>query len=157
MRISGRLACWALLGIVGCGGNAHEHIHGLGGHTHAAPHGGTLIVLGDESAHLEWVLDSATGKVDLYVLDGEAINGVQVAHETLRFAIEGVPSVGTVELSAVASSLSGETVGSTSRFQGEIAGLKGVEKFDATLEAIIVRGVEFRGVSFPYPEGNDVQ
>ena len=162
MRTTLRLACltWvAAIGLVGCGSDAHDHIHGIGGHTHGhahvAPHGGTLIVLGEESAHLEWVMDAASGKVDLYVLDGEAINGLPVPQESLRFAIEGVPELTSVELQAVASSLSGETVGNSSRFQGEIAGLKGAEQFKATLEAITVRGVDFRGVSFPYPEGNE--
>jgi len=32
-----------------------------GGHEHHAPHGGTLVVFGDEAAHVELVLDPKTG------------------------------------------------------------------------------------------------
>ena len=33
-------------------------------HEHTAPHGGTLVVFGDEFAHIELVLDQTTGKLN---------------------------------------------------------------------------------------------
>jgi hypothetical protein len=41
-------------------------------HEHTAPHGGSLVEFGEEFAHIELVLDSATGVLTAYVLDGEA-------------------------------------------------------------------------------------
>ena len=45
-------------------------------------------------------------------------------------------------------------MGNTSEFRGESPRLKGLERFEVTLERITVRGVEFTTVSFPVPEGS---
>ena len=50
--------------------------HSGHGHHHVAPHGGTLVVFGNEFAHLELVLDLSVGKLDAYFLDGMAVMGV---------------------------------------------------------------------------------
>ena len=50
-------------------------------HEHTAPHGGTLVVFGNEFAHIELVLDQTTGKLTAYVLDGEAEKSVQTLTE----------------------------------------------------------------------------
>ena len=50
-------------------------------HQHKAPHKGTLVEFGEEFAHLELVLDQATGKISAWVLDGEAEKAVRVAQK----------------------------------------------------------------------------
>ncbi len=47
-------------------------------HEHKSPHGGALLEVGAEVAHLELVHDEKAGKVTLYVLDGEAKNAVPI-------------------------------------------------------------------------------
>ncbi len=55
----------AMAAVASAHGDADTDAHQSGhGHEHAAPHGGTLIVLGDEFAHLELVLDPGTGEQD---------------------------------------------------------------------------------------------
>ncbi|MGA1779859.1 MAG: hypothetical protein ACO4CW_05925 [Planctomycetota bacterium] len=130
----------------------HDHDHG---HHHVAPHGGALAVLGSEFAHIEWVGDPATGRFTVYVLDGEAVGGVPIGDDELRFTVtEGGKSFPVVARAA-ANPLSGEEVGATSEFRGESPELVGKERFEVVLERITVRGVEFAAVSFAVPEGNE--
>lgn len=53
----------------GAGSEQHAHDHD---HAKAGPHGGRLIELGREEYHGEWVHDDQSGKVTVYMLDGEA-------------------------------------------------------------------------------------
>ena len=81
-------------------------------HEHSAPHGGTLVVLGDEFVHLELVLDPKGGKLTAYVLDGEAERGIAVRQPSL--GIEVQPEGGerfALALKPVANVLTGETQG----------------------------------------------
>jgi hypothetical protein len=52
-----------------------------GGHNHGAVkanHGGKIIELSGEVAHLEYVHDAAVGKITIYVLDGAAKNALSI-------------------------------------------------------------------------------
>jgi hypothetical protein len=133
-------------------------------HAHTAPHGGTLIALGDHVAHLELVLDAATGKLSGFVLDGEAEKGVRIAQDVLMIhieerrlkgATEGDRSPVKVELAAVANALTGEKPGDTSEFVATSNTLKGVERFLGFVDKITVKGQEFLRVSVTYPDGNE--
>ena len=125
-----------------------------GGHEHTAPHGGTLLGFGDEFAHLELVLDEATGKLTAYALDGEAEKAVPLKQETIEIEVKGSTPF-TVKLNAVENKLTGETKGSTSQFEAQEAKLKGLQKFDAVLKSISIKGKEFKNVEFKFPEGNE--
>lgn len=122
------------------------------GHDHEAPHGGSLVELGDEYAHVELVLDSATGTLTAYVLDGEAEAAVRVTQATLVLRLE-VPgrAPGPITLAAVENALTGETRGDTSQFQSVVPALKGVNRFHGSLAALTVRGREFRDVAVEFP------
>lgn len=125
-------------------------------HEHHAPHGGSLEVLGEEAAHVELVLDPATGGLTSYVLDGEAEKPVRVAQPKLVLKIEDLPGgPTTVELTAVANPLTGETVGDTSQFEGRSDKLKGATKFEGSLATITARGVKFDAVAIGFPGGNE--
>jgi len=51
-----------------------EHKHA----EHKAPHGGTLLEVGDDAAHVELVHDEKAGKITLYILNKEAKSAVAV-------------------------------------------------------------------------------
>ena len=125
-------------------------------HEHHPPHQGVLIVLGEEFAHLELVLDSSTGTLTAYSLDGEAENAVPLTHPEI--VIKVTPPNGAtfdLPLRAVENPLTGETVGNTSEFQGQADGLRGVEKFVGSIIAVTTKGQDFKNVSFSFPKGND--
>lgn len=132
---------------------------GGGGHEHAAPHGGTLVVLGDEFAHLEFVLDAPAGRLTVYALDGEAEGAVRLAQERLELLVETMTASGqspfVLHLEAIANPLTGEARGRTSQFAAVSDNLRGVTRFDATLRFVSIRGREFTNVAFNFPQGNE--
>ena len=121
-------------------------------HHHTAPHGGALVVLGEELAHLEFVLDQKTGTLTAYVLDGEAENAVRIPGTALELKLA---KDSALSLQPVADELTGETKAETSTFRGESEGLKGVDSFEAVLVSIDVKGQSFNDVAFRFPEGNE--
>lgn len=138
------------------GEDDHDHDHDHQGHAHTAPHGGTLVVLGDEFAHLELVLDAAAGQLTVYVLDGEAVGGVRLAQEQLELLIR-LPEHDDdvlVVCHAAPNVLTGETIGDTSEFRGASRSLIGASRFDVAIKSITIKGQEFAGLRFPFPEGN---
>ena len=126
-------------------------------HEHTAPHGGTLVVFGDEFAHIELVLDQTTGKLTGYVLDGEAEKSVRLSQKTIELKIhrEDIESDFTLQLSGVANVLTGETEGDTSQFAAQSDELKGVSEFHAEIVSITVQGQMFTDIDFEFPEGNE--
>lgn len=122
------------------------------GHEHAAPHGGTLVELGDEFAHIELVLDAASGTLTAYSLDGEAEAGVRLAQPaiTVRFVRPGEPPR-EVTLPAIANPLTGETATDSSQFRAIIPALKGATTFDGSIARVVVRGTQFDDVAFRFP------
>ncbi len=124
------------------------------GHKHEPPHGGTLIEFGEEFAHLEIVLDSATGKLTGYTLDGEAEKSVRIAQETIIIEIEK-PSKFILTLQAVDNSLTGEKRGATSEFVGQSDQLKNLAEFSGHISTINIRGRQFKTVDFDFPKGNE--
>jgi hypothetical protein len=107
-----------------------------------APHGGTLVELGEHVANLELLLDASTGTVTAYVLDGHADQAVRL--EQKEIVLQGKPL--SVTLQAVGSPLTGETPGNTSQFQGQSEVLKGAKEFDGTVVRVVVKGREFSNV-----------
>ena len=126
-------------------------------HEHTAPHGGTLVVFGDEFAHIELVLDQTTGKLTGYVLDGEAEKAVRLSQKTVELKIhrEDTESDFTLQLSGVANVLTGETEGHTSQFAAQSDQLKGASEFHAEIVSIAIKGQMFTDIDFEFPEGNE--
>ena len=135
--------------------HAHEGEDGGHGHHHEAPRGGALVVLGEEFAHLELILDGETGGLNLWVLDAHAAEAVRIEASELELTVtlEGGEAE-TVTLAAQESTLTGEKVGDSSEFRGTWEALVGVEAFQASLKSISIKGSTFEAVSFSYPEGN---
>ena len=151
----------AMAAVASAHGDADNDAH-ESGHEHSAPHGGTLVVLGDEFAHIELVLDQGTGELTAYVLDGEAESPVRLEQENIEIRI-AVPDTGGNEpaselplrLRAVYNILTGEKEGDTSAFAAQSDNLKGLKQFGAVITAITVKGREFQEVEFRFPEGNE--
>jgi hypothetical protein len=125
-------------------------------HEHKAPHGGALVELGEEFAHLEFVLDSTKGTLTAYVLDGEAEQAVRVTAPSIDVTV--TPKQGaavSLQLRAVESPLTGETLGDTSQFATMSPKLARVTRFEGVVNVVTVRGREFRRVAFRYPEGSE--
>ncbi len=141
--------------LVGCAQTPTQDSKPEHHHHHQAPHGGTLIVFGQELAHLELLLDEA-GQLTGYVLDGGAENGVRLRGTVLEIEIEMLNGqTGTVVLNPVADELTGETAEETSQFRGSSELLKGATAFTGTLKKIEVKGQLFENTQFRFPEGNE--
>ncbi|MBE2216452.1 MAG: hypothetical protein IAE82_21455 [Opitutaceae bacterium] len=121
-----------------------------GHHEHVAPHGGTLVAVGDHQFNLELVHDAEDGRLTAYVLDAHAENFV-------RLPIQGFALIALVNgrreslpLAAVGNPVTGETIGDTAEFAGFAEWLKGRVAFDAYIPAIDIRGTTFTDVRFAF-------
>ena len=122
----------------------HDHDHGEEGHVHTAPHGGELLVLAEEFAHVELVLDRATGTLDAYSLGAHADTPVRLAQESLTVVLPDFE----LELAAVASTLTGDTVGDASRFQVTDERLATDAELSGTVKWVESLGQRFEDVEF---------
>lgn len=157
------LASW--IGATSCGdGHGHDHDHDHPhshdgeGHVHVAPHGGTLVVLGEEFAHVEFTLDPETGELSAYMLSSHAENPIRLAQES--FTLEVTPEDGgeafELAVGAHADSLSDETVGDTSVFRITDERLVGLDHFEGHIDALTgFKGQDFKDVHFHFPEDED--
>ena len=60
------------------GGEAHAGHNHSHGHVHTAPHGGTLVELGNHAYNVELLRDPATGKLTAWILDAHAENFIRI-------------------------------------------------------------------------------
>ncbi len=126
-----------------------------GGHHHEPPHGGTAIDLGDEEAHLEFVLDAAAGKLTCYVLKPHMSGFQRITQESLELAATVGGRTETLTLKAVANAATGEKVGDTSQFEAQADWLKTAKSFDAEVKSAVVLGKTFTATKFNFPKGNE--
>jgi hypothetical protein len=152
----GKVVLLAALLQAGCDSKAEDKQGKGAKHEHKAPHEGTLVEFGGEFAHLELVLDGATGKLTGYVLDGEAEKPVRLNQGDIAVRVRK-PAGFVVSLAAAGNALTGEKPGDTSQFEGRSDGLKGLKEFDAAVSKITVKGREFSDVPFSYPKGNEAK
>ena len=111
-------------------------------HEHAAPHGGKLVEIGEELAHLEVVWKAETGDLRIYVLDGEARNGVPLTQVAMKLKVDQQ----NYELAAQSNSLSGEKPGNSSEFAGKLESLKNQSTWKGVVERVELKGQKFDGL-----------
>lgn len=131
-----------------------SHQEGAGHHEHVAPHGGTLIELGEHQYQLEWVSDSGVGRLTLYVLDAHAENYVRIAMPSIVVLLKTPQGNAEVRLQAVGNSKTGETVGDTSQFEILDGAWKGVRSFEGVFQEVLIRGTRFHDVPFKAASAN---
>ena len=121
-------------------------------HEHHAPHGGCLVEVGEEFAHVELLLEADTASLKAYVLDGEAENSVRITQRTLRLRlVDG----GLLVLRAHADPLTGESPGNSSEFSLHSAKLLGRRRLVGVVERLVIRGGRFKDLPFSYmPDSN---
>lgn len=121
-----------------------------GAHTHVAPHGGTLIEVGEHQFSIELVHDAAAGRLTAYVLDAHAENFVRLTSPTFTLValVQGQPQ--SLTMAAVANPSTGETVGDTAEFSAQAGWLRGRVAFDAYIPRIEIRGAVFLDVRFAF-------
>ena len=149
-------AAVALATFTGCkpaNPSSHGHSHG-GGHHHEPPHGGTAIDLGEEEAHLEFVLDAAAGKLTCYVLKGHMSGFQRITQESLELAATVGGKAELLSLKAFANAATGEKPGDTSQFEAQADWLKTAKSFDAVLKSVSVKGKDYTALKFNFPKGS---
>jgi hypothetical protein len=137
----------AILLLTSGGCSKPESSAGSGGHAHRAPHGGTLVEVGEHAYNVELVRDAAAGKLTAYVLDGHAENFIRISAPAIELVAITGGERRPLTLRAVANSATGETVGDTSQFEGQADWLKNTAEFPGEIPAIEIRGTKFRGVA----------
>jgi hypothetical protein len=142
------LGVLALTAFSACGQKT-EHAHGA--HVHKAPHGGTLVELGDHAYSLELVRDNVAGRLTAYVLDGHAEKFVRIKAPTIDLIAMPGGKFTPVSLKAVANSATGETVGDTSQFEAQVDWLKSAEEF-AGIVTVEIKGTKFEKVEYALPK-----
>jgi len=122
-------------------------------HAHAAPHGGTLVELGEHAFNLEFVRDAATGKLTAYLLDGHAESFVRISAPSFEITATVAGAKQTLTLVAVANAATGEKVGATSQFEATADWLKTTATFEGVITSLSIRDNAFKGVAFKFPQG----
>ncbi len=144
------MAAGLAAGLAGCPKSPDHALPAVapGGHAHIAPHGGTLVALGEHSFNLELVRDGDLGKLSAYVLDGHAENFVRITLTSFEVVAIAGGERRPLVLRAVANSATGETVGDTSQFEAQADWLKKVAKFPGSIPYLEIRGTTFQNVAF---------
>ena len=119
-------------------------------HVHTAPHGGTLIELGEHAFNLELVRDAAAGKLTAYILDGHAESFVRVSAPSFEIIATVAGAKQKLTLVAVANAATGEKVGATSQFEATADWLKNTATFEGVINGLTIRDNPFKGVPFKF-------
>ncbi len=161
------LSCMVLALLTGCPAeetqsyNDAEQNHETGGHDHShdhgaeGPHGGHVIELGEETAHLE-VTMGADRTITVYVLGGDMESPMQVAVGDILFELEGEGDE-EVELELTPMPLEGEEEGKSSVFvvKSDLVpeAVTDIEKLHGHIH-ITIDGTEYEG-ELEHDHGDD--
>ena len=102
--------------------------------------------VGEEYAHLELLWDVGKGTLTAYVLDGECESSLRLEQTELQLQGNGWKG----SLKAVASPLSGETVGDTSQFSGSLPALRGRTQWNGAIRSLTVQGRTLENLPLVY-------
>ena len=113
------------------------------------------MVLGDESFHIEFVLQSTNQQLEAYILDGHMDEYVRLEIPSFEVLAKLPDGNETILFQAVTNLATGETVGDTALFRADTDPLQGAVEFDAEIVSIEIRSNRFENVAFHFPVGND--
>lgn len=120
-------------------------------HGHVAPHGGTLVEVGEHQFNLEFVRDAEAGTLTAYVLGAHAADFVRVPLKEIALVIGAGGRTERLVLAAQANALSGEVVGDTATFAGQAMWLRSTAEFKGRVPVLEIRGVVFKDLVFTFP------
>ncbi|MEE8105037.1 MAG: hypothetical protein V3T86_05835 [Planctomycetota bacterium] len=149
-----RLATYLIASLAfACGQNGDDHNTGSEktdsqGHAHAAKFGGTLVEIGDHFAQAEIVFDNETGLITVYFWDGHVETPRRLKAKTIAATVTTPTGDVEVALAAQADALAGETIGNSSRFEAEVAALKGADAVKGSFGPLDFAGKIFAEVKF---------
>ena len=146
------LASLIAFGQAGCGGG-HDHSE-AGPHHHDPPHGGAGVTLGDEEAHIEFLVDAEAGTVTAWFFKPHMEQYLRIKAESFVVLAKLPDGEAKLIFAAVANAGTSETVGDTSQFVARADWLAGSGSFDAVLQEVSIRGTVYRSIGFNYPKGN---
>jgi hypothetical protein len=141
-----------------CDKHDHDHEHEAEsaqehGHTHEPLiAGGALVELGDHAANIEVHLNPEAGVLEIYLVDAHATDYVRSSQASLDLTVQregGSPF--KLTLAQVASTLSGETVGDSAKYQVQDDLLKGLAKLQGKVASVSVMGSTYSDVEFAWP------
>ncbi len=127
----------------------HDDAHASHDAHFKPPHGGVLVELGEDVAHVEVVVDRTAGTFTLYFLDCDQ-RAVRLSQPAVQVELRIGDSEETrpLPLEPVASTLTGETRGDTSQFSAAADWLRTGERIAGVIEAVTIRGQTMDGVPF---------
>jgi hypothetical protein len=140
--------------VAGCSKSGSDHAGHDHHHHHTAPHGGTLVELGDHLFNVELVRDAAAGKLSLYVLDAHAENFVRTALPGIALTVQAGAATHTLPLLPVANAATGETVGDTALYEATAAWLTTTATFTGEIPRLELKGRTFTNVKFSFPDNH---
>jgi hypothetical protein len=130
---------------------SHDHdktsAHAHSGHVHTAPHGGTLVEIGDHAYNVELLRDKTAGKLTAWVLDAHAENFVRLKAPALALVAMPGGTFTPLSLKAVANPVTGEKVGDTSQFEVEADWLKTAGAFSGIF-TVEINGTVYKDVAY---------
>ena len=145
--------------LIGCGSDhTHEHDHDhehkhSEPHYHEPPHGGAGVTLGDEDAHIEFLVEPQDGIVYAWFFKPHMASYLRVQFESFNIVVKKPDGEVEWKFEAVANPGTGETVGDTSQFEAKVDEIE-EKPFDAVIPEITVLGKGYKNVAFNYPKGN---
>jgi hypothetical protein len=116
-------------------------------HSHRAPHGGTLVELGDHLYNVELVRDRTAGKLTAWIFDAHAENRVRIQSPTIDLIAMPGGQFTRLPLEPVANPATGETIGDTSQFEAQADFLKTAGEF-AGIVSVEIKGTRFDKVPY---------
>jgi len=119
-------------------------------HVHVAPHGGTLLELGEHEANLELVRDAAAGKLTAYILDGHAENFLRIPSMGFQLIAQVQGRTESLSFKPVANPATGEKAGDTSQFEAQADWIQSTPAFDGSVPELVVKARSFKDIKVQF-------
>jgi hypothetical protein len=132
-------------------GHDHDKESAHSAHVHVAPHGGTLVEIGDHAYNVELLRDAATGKLTAWILDAHAENFIRLKAPSLALIAMPGGKFTPLTLAAVANPATSEKVGDTSQFEVQADWLKTAGSFSGIFN-VEINGTKFEQVPYHLPQ-----